>query len=60
VERAVIDVTAQRCLFFTSDLIPARLRGVMYDGPVETSAAAPATERLAGALGRRTSTETAG
>jgi len=32
---------------------------VMYDEPVETSAAASATERLAGALGRHTSTETA-
>jgi len=56
----VLDVAAQRCLFFTADLIPARLRGVMYDEPVETSAAASATERLAGALGRHTSTETAG
>ena len=55
-----LDAAAHRCLFFGADLIPARPRGVMYDDAVRTSTAAPATERLASALGRYVPTTTAG
>lgn len=42
----------QRCLAHQGDLVPARLRGKMYDDPVEISAELSATRRLAHHLGR--------
>lgn len=49
----VFDSAAERCLAFAAEVIPARLRGVMYDQPVETVTASGATERLAHLLGHR-------
>ena len=48
---AELDRVAERCLPFVADVIPDRLRGVMYDEPVPGPAAASATERLAHLLG---------
>ncbi|MGH3503740.1 MAG: TIGR03086 family metal-binding protein [Nocardioidaceae bacterium] len=48
-----LDDAAERCLSFAAKAIPGRLRGVMYDEPVKTSAASSATERLANFLGHR-------
>jgi uncharacterized protein (TIGR03086 family) len=48
-----LDDIAQRCLRFVDEAVPDRLRGVMYDEPVEHDRAASATERLAHHLGRR-------
>jgi uncharacterized protein (TIGR03086 family) len=49
----VLDSAAERCLAFAAEVIPARLRGVMYDQPVKTVTALCATERLAQLLGHR-------
>jgi hypothetical protein len=49
----VCDHVAKRCLPFAAAMIPDRLRGVMYDQPVNTTPAAPATERLAHLLGHQ-------
>lgn len=43
---------AERCLAHQGDLVPARLRGTMYDGPVEALSPLSATRRLAHHLGR--------
>ncbi|WP_207918451.1 TIGR03086 family metal-binding protein [Saccharopolyspora karakumensis] len=48
-----LDHAAERCLPFATDVIPDRLRGVMYDDPVPGLAAASATERLAHLLGHQ-------
>lgn len=42
---------AERCLEFAADVVPARLRGVMYAGPIPGSPESPPTERLARLLG---------
>ena len=49
----VFESAAERCLAFAAEVISARLRGVMYDQPVETVTASCATERLAHLLGHR-------
>lgn len=48
-----LDHVAERCLPFVTDVIPDRLRGIMYGEPVPGLAAASATERLAHLLGRQ-------
>lgn len=55
----ILDDAAQRCLPCVTDVIPDRLRGVMYDQPVNTSTATSAAERLAHLLGRQTPSATA-
>ena len=42
---------ADRCLSYAADVIPDRLRGVMYDAPVASAGAVSATEQLAHILG---------
>ena len=42
---------AERCLASSGDLVPARLRGVMYAAPVADDPGVSATERLARLLG---------
>ena len=44
---------ADRCLAYAADIIPDRLRSVMYDVPVVSGAAVSPTERLAHLLGHR-------
>ena len=44
---------ADRCLLFASEIIPERLRGVMYGQPVAASRGDSPTTRLAHSLGRR-------
>lgn len=44
---------AERCFAVAADVIPARLRGVMYGDPVADDARISSTERLARLLGRR-------
>lgn len=44
---------AQRCLPYAPQVIPERLRGVMYDQAVPTDTCASATERLAHLLGHK-------
>jgi uncharacterized protein (TIGR03086 family) len=48
-----LDHVAERCLPFATNVIPDRLRGVMYDDPVSGLAATSATERLAHLLGHQ-------
>ncbi|BCJ33448.1 TIGR03086 family protein [Actinocatenispora thailandica] len=48
-----LEPVAQRCLALAPDVVPDRLRGVMYDEPVDSDATIPATERLARLLGHR-------
>ncbi len=55
----VCDHVAQRCLPFAAAMIPDRLRGIMYEPPVITNPAAPATERLAHLLGHQRASTTA-
>lgn len=55
--RDVLDAAAQHCLPSVIEIIPERLRGVMYDQPVQPDAVASATDRLAHRLGRRRPTE---
>lgn len=42
---------AERCLETAGEIVPARLRGVMYDEAVQAAADASPTERLANLLG---------
>jgi uncharacterized protein (TIGR03086 family) len=44
---------ADRCLAFAADVIPDRLRGVMYDKPVTRAGGSSTTEQLAHLLGHR-------
>lgn len=44
---------AERCLGYAESVIPARLRGVMYDTAIPPTSKSEATERLANLLGRR-------
>lgn len=43
---------AERCLECAADVVPARLRGVMYAAPIVATSEAAPTERLARLLGR--------
>lgn len=47
-----LSAVGERCLGYAPDVIPARLRGVMYDDPVRSRAQDGATTRLARLLGR--------
>ena len=47
------DGIADRCLSYAADIIPDRLRGVMYDVPVATAGAVSTTEQLAHLLGHQ-------
>jgi len=44
---------ADRCLSYAASIIPNRLRGVMYDGPVLSAEAVSTTEQLAHLLGHK-------
>lgn len=44
---------AGRCLSYAADIIPDRLRGVMYDVPVVSAGAVSTTEQLAHLLGHK-------
>jgi hypothetical protein len=44
---------ADRCLMYAASVIPDRLRGVMYDAPINGSKGCSTTEQLAHLLGHK-------